>query len=54
VLVRARLDERRRPWRREQAWAQPPEPVPAQPGSEAGLDRVILAELALHPDLAAP
>lgn len=42
MLLRAWLDERRRPWRREQAWAEPPEPAAGQPGPEVGLDRVTL------------
>lgn len=50
VLVRAWLDEVRRPWRREQLWAQPPEPARAEPGPEAGLDRVtVLGYLARLP-----
>lgn len=38
VLLRAWLDERRRPWHREQTWAQPPDQH--QAGPESGLDRL--------------
>lgn len=48
VLVRAWLDERRRPWRREQSWAQPPDLTAS--GADPGLDRVaLLSQLAKLP-----
>jgi RNA polymerase sigma-70 factor (sigma-E family) len=47
ILLHVWLDERRRPWRREQSWAHPPDRY--QAGPESGLDRLavlgFLAEL---------
>jgi RNA polymerase sigma-70 factor (sigma-E family) len=50
VLLRAWLDERRRPWRRERSWAEPPEPDLADhrhdrpAGPESALDRLTLLQ----------
>jgi RNA polymerase sigma-70 factor (sigma-E family) len=49
VLVRVWLDERRRPWRREQPWASPPERL-TYAGPESGVDRLaVLGHLAELP-----
>lgn len=46
VLTRAWLDERRRPWRREAAVAEPPEPrLPAEPAGPGVADRLTLLDL---------
>jgi RNA polymerase sigma-70 factor (sigma-E family) len=46
MLTRAWLDERRRPWRRESAVAEPPEPhSTAEPSAPAVVDRLALLDL---------
>jgi RNA polymerase sigma-70 factor (sigma-E family) len=40
TLVRAMIDESRRPWRRERTEAQPPEPPPSPGSSQDGAERV--------------
>ncbi|MFI6237805.1 SigE family RNA polymerase sigma factor [Micromonospora sp. NPDC050784] len=50
TLLRVWLDERRRPWRREAAWAELPEPPAAASGTDGAADRLtILALLAELP-----
>ncbi|MEV4717162.1 SigE family RNA polymerase sigma factor [Micromonospora noduli] len=50
TLLRVWLDERRRPWRREAAWAEVPEQAAAAGGTDGAADRLtILALLAELP-----
>ncbi|RAO57616.1 SigE family RNA polymerase sigma factor [Micromonospora saelicesensis] len=45
ILLRVWLDERRRPWRREAAWAEVPDRAVAATGTDGAADRLTLLAL---------